>query len=38
MNLPTADTIALERELNQQVYALYGLTPVEIAIVESTAK
>lgn len=33
----TADTSALEREINQQVYALYGLTPEEIAIVEGTA-
>ena len=29
-----ADTIALEREIDQQVYALYGLTPEEIKIVE----
>lgn len=28
---------ALEREIDQQVYALYGLTPEEIAIVEGTA-
>jgi len=34
---PAADTSALEREIDQQVYALYGLTPEEIAIVESTA-
>ena len=33
-----ADTSALEREIDQQVYALYGLTPEEIAIVEGTAK
>ena len=32
------DTSALEREIDQQVYALYGLTPEEIAIVEGTAK
>ena len=32
-----ADTSALEREIDQQVYALYGLTPEEIAIVEGTA-
>ncbi|HJZ12401.1 MAG TPA: Eco57I restriction-modification methylase domain-containing protein, partial [Acidobacteriota bacterium] len=31
-----ADTTALEREIDQQVYALYGLTPEEIAIVEKT--
>jgi hypothetical protein len=34
---PPADTSALEREIDQQVYALYGLTPEEIAIVEGTA-
>jgi adenine-specific DNA-methyltransferase len=27
-----------QREIDQQVYALYGLTPEEIAIVEGTAK
>ncbi len=32
-----ADTSALEREINQQVYSLYGLTPEAIAIVEGTA-
>ncbi len=32
------DAAALEREIDQQVYALYGLTPDEIAIVEGTAK
>jgi hypothetical protein len=32
-----ADTSALEREIDQQVYTLYGLTPEEIAIVEGTA-
>ena len=31
---PAAATSALEREIDQQVYALYGLTPDEIAIVE----
>lgn len=31
---PAADTSALEREIDQQVYALNGLTPEEIAIVE----
>jgi hypothetical protein len=35
---PAADTSALEREIDQQVYALYGLTPEEIAIVEGTAQ
>ena len=34
---PAADTSALEREIDQQVYALYGLTPEEIATVEGTA-
>ncbi len=32
------DAAALERKIDQQVYALYGLTPDEIAIVEGTAK
>ena len=31
---PGADTTALEREIDQMVYALYGLTAAEIAIVE----
>jgi hypothetical protein len=35
---PAADTTALEREIDQQVYALYGLTPEEIAIVEGAGK
>jgi hypothetical protein len=35
---PAADTSALEREIDQQLYALYGLTPEEIAIVEGTAQ
>ena len=35
---PAADTSALEAEIDQQVYAFYGLTPEEIAIVEGTAK
>jgi SAM-dependent methyltransferase len=35
---PAADTSTLEREIDQQVYALYGLTPEEIAIVEGTAQ
>jgi hypothetical protein len=33
-----ADTSALEREIDQLVYALYGLTPEEIKIVEDSAK
>ncbi|MCZ7638619.1 MAG: hypothetical protein M5U12_22735 [Verrucomicrobia bacterium] len=33
-----ADTSALEREMDQLVYALYGLTPDEIQIVEGAAK
>ena len=33
-----ADTSALERELDELVYALYDLTPAEIKIVESAAK
>jgi len=37
LNKQKADTSALEREIDQQVYALYGLTPEEIAIVEGTA-
>ena len=35
---PNADTSALERGIDQQVYALYGLTPEEIQIVEESAK
>ena len=31
---PVADTSALEREIDQLVYQLYGLTEEEIAIVE----
>jgi hypothetical protein len=33
-----ADTSGLEREIDQLVYALYGLTPEEIQIVEGAAK
>jgi hypothetical protein len=33
---PSADTSALEAEIDQLVYALYGLTEEEIAIVEGT--
>jgi hypothetical protein len=35
---PAADTRALEREIDQLVYDLYGLTSEEIAIVEGTGK
>ena len=34
---PAADTSGLEREIDQQVYALYGLTPEEIKIVEEAS-
>src|SRR5262249_5153547 len=33
---PTADKTELEREIDQQVYALYGLTPEEIKILEES--
>ena len=33
---PQADTSELEREIDQLVYQLYGLTEEEIRIVEST--
>ena len=33
-----ADTTALEREIDELVYALYGLTPEEAAIVEASAQ
>ena len=33
-NNPNADTITIEKEINSQVYALYNLTPEEIAIIE----
>jgi hypothetical protein len=33
-----ADTTALEREIDELVYALYGLTPEEIQLVEERAK
>jgi hypothetical protein len=32
--LKNADTSALEKQIDKMVYALYGLTPEEIAIVE----
>ena len=35
---PNQDTSAMECEIDQQVYALYGLTPEEIAIVEGGVK
>jgi type I restriction-modification system DNA methylase subunit len=35
---PAADTTTLEDEIDQQVYALYGLTPEEIKIVEDSSK
>ena len=34
---PGADTIALEREIDRHVYALYGLTPDEIKLVEGSS-
>ncbi len=34
---PDANTSALERELDREVYALYGLAPDEIAQVEASA-
>jgi hypothetical protein len=34
----SADVSALEREIDELVYALYGLTPEEIKTVEGTAK
>ncbi len=34
----SADVSALEREIDQLVYALYGLTPEEIKIVEEAGK
>ena len=33
-----ADVSALERELDELVYALYGLTPDEIKLVQESAK
>jgi len=37
-NNPSADTTALACEINQHVYALYGLTPSELALVERKSK
>jgi hypothetical protein len=34
---PDADASAIEREIDQLVYKLYGLTREEIAIVEGSA-
>jgi ABC-type transporter Mla MlaB component len=34
---PAADVSAPERQTDQRVYRLYGLTPEEIRIVEETA-
>jgi adenine-specific DNA-methyltransferase len=34
---PNVDTSALEKQIDDMVYALYGLTPEEIAIVEGKA-
>ena len=33
-----ADTAALEREIDERVYRLYGLTAEEIKIVEESSK
>jgi hypothetical protein len=33
-----ADVSALEREIDELVYALYGLTPEEIKLVDGAAK
>jgi len=35
---PDRDLIALEQEIDQEVYALYGLTPEEIKIVEGSSQ
>jgi hypothetical protein len=35
---PAADTSAWEREIDERVYRLYGLTAEEIKIVEEGAK
>jgi hypothetical protein len=35
---PDADTTALEREIDERVYRLYGLTADEIKLVEESAK
>ena len=33
---PAADTSALEREIDEKVYRLYGLTDDEIRVIEGT--
>ena len=33
---PKADTSSLEKEIDQMVYTLYGLTSEEIALVENS--
>ncbi len=35
-NLPDPDVLALEAEIDQLVYSLYGLTREEIAIIEES--
>ena len=35
---PSADTSALEAEIDEKVYDLYGLTPEEREIVEAAVK
>jgi hypothetical protein len=35
---PAAETLALEREIDEWVYRLYGLTADEIKIVEEAGK
>jgi adenine-specific DNA-methyltransferase len=35
---PEKDTYVLEREIDQLVYQLYGLTPEEIEIIEINVK
>lgn len=37
-NNPNANTSFFEQEIDKQVYALYNLTPEEIAIIEQSAK
>ena len=35
---PAADTTAWEREIDERVYRLYGLTPEEIKLVEESSQ
>jgi hypothetical protein len=35
---PATDTSAIEKQIDGMVYAIYGLTPEEIAIVEGREK